>query len=185
MRARRRRAPRRQREAPRRSSRRARASPARLRPSAAACRSCRRHAERSVLRLRRVRQRGLARKRRTRLVVGEHVHEVERMRRGRHVREVELRHLRDGVEDRVELAAEALELLLRQSKARQVRDVNSLFPRDRHLAWILPKKRAPSGARNCRFRKGKLYAACTFAAWAPLGPWTTSNCTRWPSVSDL
>jgi hypothetical protein len=26
-----------------------------------------------------------------------------------------------------------------------------------------------------------VYTACTFSAWNPFGPFTTSNCTAWPS----
>ena len=43
--------------------------------------------------------------------------------------------------------------------------------------------REPAVTVECEFRQ--LAAATTFAAWAPLGPWTTSNSTRWPSVRVL
>jgi len=94
--------------------------------------SRRRHPERALVRLRRVLQRDLTRQRRPRLVLGEHVDEVERMRRRRHVRKVELRHFRHGVEDRVELPAETLELLLGERDPRQPRDMKHLFPRNCH-----------------------------------------------------
>jgi len=43
-----------------------------------------------------------------------------------HVREVELGHLPDRLEDRVELACEPIELLLGQREARQPRHVHNL-----------------------------------------------------------
>ena len=46
--------------------------------------------------------------------------------------EVELRHLGDGVEDRAELAGQPLDLVVTQVEAREPRDVEHLFPRDRH-----------------------------------------------------
>src|SRR6266536_2151491 len=119
----------------------------RLRAESACARSCRWHPERAVLGLRRVRQRCLARERGTRLVVREHVHEVERMRRRRNVGQVELRHLGDGVQDRVELAAQALELLLRQRETRELRNVEHLVSRNRHLSD--PPKTTAGGAA-CR-----------------------------------
>src|SRR5262249_51148514 len=57
------------------------------------------------------------------------------------------------------------------------------------------RRRGTGGGRRVRRRggagrAGSLLAARgsqtlrTFAAWAPLGPWTTSNCTCSPSASD-
>src|SRR5947208_16325651 len=54
------------------------------------------------------------------------------MRGRRHVGEIELRDLRDGVEDVVELPLEALDLVLAQLEPREVRDVQKLFPVYRH-----------------------------------------------------
>ena len=54
----------------------------------------------------------LERERRVRLVLGPDVDEVERMRGRRHVREVELGDLGDGVEDRAELAGQPLDLVV-------------------------------------------------------------------------
>ena len=62
-----------------------------------------------------------------RLVLRPGVHEIEWMRRRRDVGEVELRHLRDGIEDRAELARQALELVVAQVEARKARDVEDLL----------------------------------------------------------
>src|SRR5439155_4520898 len=93
--------------------------------------SRRRHPERAVLRRRRVRQRDVAVERRARLVLGEHVDEIERMRGRRHVVEVELRDLADRLEDRSELPLEAFELILGEREPRELRDVEHLISRDR------------------------------------------------------
>src|SRR5205814_10546063 len=79
------------------------------------------------------------------------------MRRRRHVVEIELGDLADGLENRVELRAEALDLLLGQREARELRNVEHLVSRDRHRGVILPKKRAPFGARDNSVPKGKLF----------------------------
>src|SRR5437899_198762 len=71
--------------------------------------SRRRHLERAFFYLRRIRESGIALERRSRLVVGQHVDEIERMRCRRHVVEVELGDLADRLEDRVELRTETLE----------------------------------------------------------------------------
>ena len=52
------------------------------------------------------------------------------MRGRRHVGEVELGDLRDRVEDRVELLPEALDLVLAQLEARELRDVQHLLSVD-------------------------------------------------------
>jgi hypothetical protein len=120
-----------------------------------------------------------------RLVLVPDVHEVERMRRRRNVGEIELGDDADGVEDRAELLRETLDLLVGQREPREPRDVEH-FVFDIAIGQILSKRRAPCrepAARRYEF--GQLAAATTFAAWAPLGPWTTSNSTRWPSVRVL
>ena len=65
--------------------------------------------------------------RRARLVVAPDVHEVERVRGRRHVGEVELGDLRDGVQDRRQLLPELLDLLLGQVEVRELRDVQDLL----------------------------------------------------------
>src|SRR5262245_28442355 len=74
----------------------------------------RRDAEGVVLALRRVRERDVEREARERLVVGPHVDERERVRGRLDALEIELGDLPDGLEDHVELLAEALDLLVRQ-----------------------------------------------------------------------
>jgi hypothetical protein len=67
--------------------------------------------------------------------------------RGRgNAREVELGHLRDCVEDVVQLPLETLDLILTQLEARQVRDVKQLFSVYGHLDRSSQKERAPAGA---------------------------------------
>ena len=56
------------------------------------------------------------------------------MRRRRHAGEVELRHLRNGVDDVVQLRAEALELLSRELQTRELRDVEELLAVEEALA---------------------------------------------------
>ena len=120
----------------------------------------RRDAEGVVLDERRVLEHALERPRRPRLVVAPDVDDVERVRGRRHVVELELGDRRHGLEDRAELLREALDLLLGQREARESRDVQHLFPVDRHLV-ILQKSfegggrgetgsqnRAPFGARR-------------------------------------
>ena len=80
----------------------------------------------------RVREHVVERQRLVRLVLGPRVDEVERMRRRRHVREIELRDLRDGVEDRAELVVSRSTSSSRQVEAREPRHVEHLIPRDRH-----------------------------------------------------
>ena len=81
-------------------------------------------------------------RRRPRLVLAPDVDDVERVRGRRHVREVELLHLRDRLEDRRELLAEALDLRLGELEPRQPRDVQHLVSGNRHT--VNPsKKRAP------------------------------------------
>src|SRR6187431_3386278 len=75
--------------------------------------SCgRRHAEEVPLGGRGVPQDVLDRQRLVGLVLRPGVDEVEWVRRRRHVGKIELRHLRDGVEDRVQLAGQALDLVV-------------------------------------------------------------------------
>src|SRR5262249_39936361 len=78
-------------------------------------------------------QRILERERRARLVLAEDVHEVERMGGRLDVREIELRHLADGIEDRAQLLLEALDLLVGQRQPREPRDMQYLFSADRHV----------------------------------------------------
>src|SRR3712207_4679718 len=72
-------------------------------------------------------ERLLARQLGTRLVGAEDVGEVQRVRRGRHVREVELPDLLYAIKDGAELPAHPLYLFFRQPKPRQVRDVAHLL----------------------------------------------------------
>ena len=88
-------------------------------------------------------------------LLGKDVDEVERMRRRRHVRQVELGHLPDRLEDRVQLPAEPLDLVLAQVKARQSRYMQYVVSLDRHLRSDLPKKKGPFRGPHKRFRKEK------------------------------
>jgi hypothetical protein len=54
------------------------------------------------------------------------------MRRGRHVPELELGDDADGVQDRAELAGDALDLVVGESEPREPRDVEHLFTGNRH-----------------------------------------------------
>ena len=89
-----------------------------------------RYAEEVVLAVGCVPERLVGLERGTRHVVAPDVDEVERVRRRRHVLELELGHLRDGGEDVVQLHAEALHLLVGESKPREVRDVQNLISID-------------------------------------------------------
>jgi hypothetical protein len=72
----------------------------------------------------------------------------------RNVREVELGHLRDGVEDVVELPFEPLDLVLAQLEAREVGDVQQLFAVDVRLSLDPPKKKGPlAGALSTFIRQ--------------------------------
>jgi len=72
------------------------------------------------------------------------------MRGRRHIGEIELRHLRDRLEDVVQLRAEALELVVAELEAREVRDVEELIAVDCHpVPKILPEmEEAPAGASS-------------------------------------
>src|SRR5215213_2864635 len=146
----------------------------------------RRDAEEVAVAVRRVREHVVEGQARVRLVLRPRVRDVERVRRRRHVREVELGHLRDCLEDRRQLLCEAPDLVLRQLEPREPRDVQHLVPRDpRHLP-ILPNTSIPAPRSNDEgplsepFEHGseRTYAAWTFAACRPLSPCTTSNETR-------
>jgi len=71
------------------------------------------------------------------LVLRPDVDHVQGMRRRRNVGEIELRHLRDRLEDVVQLRAEALELVLAELEARQVRNMEEFV-----------RGRLPSGSEN-------------------------------------
>src|SRR3954447_26742815 len=87
------------------------------------------------------------RQRRPRLVEPEDVHDRERMRRRRHVREIELGHLADGGEDVVQLDSESRDLLLAQLELGERRDMEHIFPGDCHALNPPKKRRGPlSGA---------------------------------------
>ena len=86
----------------------------------------------------------------------------------------------------LQLVRELLDLVVGQRELSQLRDVERLLLVIAIVVVILPKGRAPLGARRTFDTSPALnIAAVTFAAWAPLGPWTTSNSTRWPSVRVL
>src|SRR5215471_5291957 len=61
------------------------------------------------------------------------------MRGRRHVVEIELRHLRDRLEDRVQLRAEAVDLVVGEREPGEPRDVEHLFAIDRRHRRILTK----------------------------------------------
>jgi len=87
-----------------------------------------------------------------RLVGGPDVHDVERVRRRRNVREVELGHLGHRRENVVQLNAEPLDLLVVELEAREARDVEQLFAVDSHSFGNLSRRdEAPCrGPRNAR-----------------------------------
>src|SRR4051794_14824284 len=136
-----------------RPARRARSPPPR---SGEACRSSYgRHSEEPVFGVRGVRERLLERERRRRLVLGEHVDEVEWMRGWGHALEIELADLSDRLEDRRQLLLEPADLLLRQREARELRDVQHLVPRNLHERPSSQKSEGPPyGGPWCKFRKG-------------------------------
>src|SRR5262249_47119342 len=106
-----------------------------LQPSAAVCRcprSNRRYPEEAVVWIGRVAKRLLPGKRGLGLVLAEDVDEVERVRGRLDIREVQLAHLPDRVEDGGKLRPEALDLVVRQREPRQPRDVPNLLLADRH-----------------------------------------------------
>ena len=88
--------------------------------------SCRRHPEEAALTVGRIGERLLDGQRGLRLVVGPDVHEIERVRGRLDAVQIELGDLADRLEDRVQLRAEALDLLVGQRKPRQPRDVQNL-----------------------------------------------------------
>src|SRR5207244_5179899 len=111
----------------------------------------------------------LAVERRPRLVLAEDVDDVERVRRRLDVREVELGNLADGLQDRAQLLAEALDLLLGEREPRQPRDVEHLFAGNGHS--LNPRKiKGPFRGPCCWFRKGKPQMPTTFAACRPFWP---------------
>src|SRR5207244_9024340 len=111
--------------------------------------------EEAALRVGRVRQRVLERQARARLVLGEDVDEVERVRRGRDFLEVELGDLADRLENRAQLLAKALDLLVRQRQPREPRDVEHLLTTDLHCKHP-PKTKGPLSGALTSVPKGKL-----------------------------
>jgi hypothetical protein len=97
--------------------------------------SDRRNTERPIRWIRGVGERLLPRKRGTGHVLCPDVDQVKRMRRGLDIREVELADLSDGFEDRAQLVADAVDLLVRNFQSRELCDVEDVFPRycHRHL----------------------------------------------------
>ena len=73
------------------------------------------------------------------------------MRRRLDTLQVELRDLADRLEDRAQLRAEALDLLVRQREPSQPGYVQHLIACDRHEPDPPKMKRAPSGAREFSF----------------------------------
>ena len=65
------------------------------------------------------------------------------MRGRRHVGEVELGDLADGLENRAQLLLEPRDLLLGEIELGELGDVQHLSSRDCHPLNILPKQRAP------------------------------------------
>ncbi len=116
----------------------------------------RRHPEEVALTIRRVRKDLVGGQRRLRLVLGRDVREVQRMRGRLDALQVELGNLADGLEDRAQLRAETLDLLLRQREARQAGDVQDLIASDCHL----PNPRA---APDVGFNAGRDDQGCPMA----------------------
>src|SRR6266511_506602 len=153
----------------------------------------RRDAEQVVVAVGCVREHVIHRETLVRLVLCPRVRDLEWMSGRRHVGQVELRDLRDGLEDRRQLLPEALDLVLAQLEAREPRHVQHLVPRDpRHLAdpprdcagLAGPTRTCPSTTRGPLSEPSRKpgserpYSAWTFAACKPLSPCTTSNETR-------
>ena len=101
-----------------------------------------------------------------RLVLGPGVHELERMRGRRHVGEIELAHLRDRLQDRAQLAGQALDLLVGQLEARQPGDVEHFLAGDCHRL-ILPNY---LGTREARALQGFSRGAGSCPCPAKKGP---------------
>src|SRR6266550_8353025 len=120
--------------------------------------SCRRHPEEAGFAVRRVRQRVLDGERWARLVLGPDVDEVERVRGRLDAREVELAHLADCFEDRVQLRSEAVDLVVAQGEPRQPRDVQHLISRNGH-ANILPKTGQVSARLRSAGPGGRVFSA--------------------------
>jgi len=97
------------------------------RRSTGACRcSCGRHPEVVVITVRRVGEDLVAGQRRAKLILAPRVRDLQRVRGRRHVGKIELRHLRDRLEDRRELLLEAPDLVVGQFEAREPRDAAAL-----------------------------------------------------------
>src|SRR5581483_7017631 len=110
-------------------------------------------------------------------VVGQDVDEIERVRRRLDSREVELGDFSDRLQDRGQLLAHPLELLVGQLQPRQPRHVDDVFSRYRPLVTILAERNGPLSGPVGHIRKGA-QAAWTLAACRPLSPCTISNSTR-------
>ena len=121
----------------------------------------------------RVRERVLDGKRRARLVLGPDVHDVERMRGGLDVREVELGDLADRLEDRAELRLHGLDLPLGNLEPRQAGYVEYVFSSDRHVVSksMTPKRTGPVGGPVKVVTRRSLVTASmwTFAGLEALG----------------
>src|SRR5881409_207398 len=68
------------------------------------------------------------------------------MRRRRHVREVELRHLPDGGKNVVQLLGQPRDLVLAQLELRERRDVKYVLSRDCHVLLLIKLRRRFGGA---------------------------------------
>src|SRR5215217_7339235 len=84
------------------------------------------------------------------------------------VRQVELRHLRDRVEDLRELLPEELDLRLRQLQPREPRNVQHFVPCDSRHASILPDLTFSPVAWAGRQRRGGP-SRSPLATWIPKG----------------
>ena len=83
----------------------------------------RRNPEVVAVTLGRIREDVLERQRRPGHIRPEDVHDVQGVQRRRHIGEIELRHLPDGLEDVVQLHLEPRDLVLGQLEACELRDV--------------------------------------------------------------
>ena len=92
------------------------------------------------------------------------------MRGRRHALEVEFGHLPDRLEDRAQLPAEPLDLLVRQRQPRELRDVQHLVLSMISMRRILPKRRAPFRGPWQQVPKGSSRAERRSPPAGPSGP---------------
>src|SRR5207249_2516181 len=93
--------------------------------------------------LRRVGERIVEQQRGPRYVRSKDVHDRQRMRGGRHVRQVELRDLADRGENVIQLLGQAADLILAQIELRERRYVQDVLSRDCHRLESSQKTKGP------------------------------------------